>query len=84
MILDVANVVGLIGSALFVIAFAYSNMARSMNFVLFNALNLIGAILLLYSLSVHFNLAAAVLEIAWAIIAAFGLVKAITSKRQGA
>lgn len=84
MTLDVANVVGLIGSALFVIAFAYSNMARSMNFVLFNALNLIGAILLLYSLSVHFNLAAAVLEVAWAIIAAFGLAKATLSKRRGA
>lgn len=84
MTLDVANIVGLIGSALFVVAFAYSNMARSMNFVLFNALNLIGAILLLYSLSVHFNLAAAVLEICWAIIAAFGLAKAALSEGRGA
>jgi hypothetical protein len=80
MTLDLANIVGLIGSALFVIAFAYSNIVRSMNFVLFNALNLIGAMLLLYSLSVHFNLAAAVLEVAWAVIALFGLVRAL---RQG-
>lgn len=80
MTLDLANIVGLIGSALFVIAFAYSNIVRSMNFVLFNALNLIGAVLLLYSLSVHFNLAAAVLEVAWAVIALFGLVRAL---RQG-
>lgn len=77
MTLDLANIVGLIGSALFVIAFAYSNIARSMNFVLFNALNLIGAVLLLYSLSVHFNLAAAVLEVAWALIALAGLGKAL-------
>jgi len=75
--LDLANVVGLMGSALFVIAFAYSNLARSMNFVLFNALNLVGAILLLYSLSVHFNLAAAVLEVCWAAIALFGLLRAL-------
>lgn len=77
MTLDLANVVGLIGSALFVIAFAYSNVARSINFVLFNVLNLIGAALLLYSLSVHFNLAAAALEVAWAIIALFGLLRAL-------
>ncbi len=77
MILDLANVVGLIGSAVFVIAFAYSNIARSMSFVLFNALNLIGAFLLLYSLSVHFNLAAMVLEICWAIIALLGLLRAL-------
>lgn len=81
MTLDLANVVGLIGSALFVIAFAYSNVVRSMDFVLFNALNLVGAILLLYSLSVHFNLAAAALEICWAVIALFGLVRALRKGR---
>ena len=70
-----ANVIGLIGSALFVIAFAYSNMTQAMNFVLFNLLNLVGAVLLIASLSVHFNLAAMVLEIAWAIIAILGLGK---------
>lgn len=72
-----ANIVGLMGSALFIIAFTYSNIAKAMNFVLFNVLNLIGAFLLIASLTVHFNLAAMVLEVAWAIIATFGLVKAV-------
>lgn len=76
----VANIVGMLGSALFIIAFTYSNMARSINFVLFNLLNLIGAFLLIISLTVHFNLAAMVLEVAWAIIAAFSLVKAMRSR----
>jgi len=71
-----ANIIGLVGSALFIAAFAYSNVARSINFLLFNMLNLVGAILLIASLSVHFNMAAMVLEIAWAIIAVFGIVKA--------
>tara|TARA_R110000782_G_scaffold78276_8_gene155351 strand:- start:10825 stop:11076 length:252 start_codon:yes stop_codon:yes gene_type:complete len=70
-----ANVIGLIGSALFIAAFAYSNITRSMNFLLFNLMNLIGALLLIASLTVHFNLAAMVLEIAWAAIATLGLVK---------
>ncbi len=76
-----ANVVGLMGSALFITAFLYSNMAQSMNFVLFNILNLAGAFLLILSLSVHFNLAAMVMEIACAIIASFGLVKALRARR---
>ncbi len=75
-----ADIVGLMGSALFIIAFTYSNLARTINFALFNILNLLGAFLLIASLTVHFNLAAMVLEIAWAIIATFGLVKALRSR----
>lgn len=76
-----ADIVGICGSVLFVGAFAYANMAAEMNKLLFNALNLAGAILLLISLSVHFNLAAFLLEIAWAIIAAAGLIGAWRARR---
>jgi hypothetical protein len=71
----VANIIGMIGSTLMVIAYAYSNMARQMDFVLFNALNLIGALLLIASLTVHFNMASMALEIVWALIAIFGLTR---------
>jgi hypothetical protein len=81
--LDLPNTVGLIGSALMVTAYAYSNMAKSLDFVLFNLLNLIGSALLIASLWVHFNLASMALEIVWALIAAGGLAKA-WAKRAGA
>ena len=81
MILDWANVVGLIGSLLFIGAFAYANQAKQLNKLLFNAVNLLGAALLLASLTVHFNLAAFVLELAWAAIALLGLVKAVIARR---
>lgn len=72
----VADAIGLVGSALMVGAYAYSNMAGGrMNFVRFNLLNLIGSVMLLVSLMVHFNLASMILEIVWAIIALFGLIK---------
>ena len=71
------DVIGLIGSALFIGAFAYANVSPAMDKLLFNALNLIGAILLLISLSVNFNLASTVLEAAWAMIALAGLVGAL-------
>ena len=83
MILDWANIVGLIGSALFVGAFAYANAAEQLNKLAFNAVNLLGAVLLLTSLSVHFNLAAFVLEVAWAVIALVGLGKALAGQRTG-
>jgi len=80
MMLDLANIVGLIGSAIMVIAFAYSNLAKRMNLVLFNLLNLLGAVMLGASLTVHFNLASMLLEIVWAAIALFGLVKALAAR----
>jgi hypothetical protein len=72
-----ADIIGICGSALFIGAFIYANMAQMLNKLLFNALNLIGAILLLISLSVNFNLAAVVLEVAWGIIALIGLIRAM-------
>ncbi|HEX7710574.1 MAG TPA: hypothetical protein VF418_06510 [Sphingomonadaceae bacterium] len=75
-----ADAIGLIGSALFIAAFAYANVAKSLNKLLFNLANLIGAILLLISLSVNFNLAAFVLEAAWGVIALIGLVGALRQR----
>ncbi|MDB5715289.1 MAG: hypothetical protein JWO15_2686 [Sphingomonadales bacterium] len=79
--IDAADAVGIAGSVLFIVAFMYANAVENMDKLLFNALNLIGAILLLYSLSIHFNLASTVLEVAWAIIAFVGLVQAIRARR---
>lgn len=69
-----ADYVGLLGSALFIGAFAYANIAGELDKLWFNLVNLIGAGLLLVSLAVRFNLAAFVLEAAWGAIAAIGLV----------
>ena len=44
-------------------------------------LNLAGAGLILGSLAVHFNLAAALMEAAWALVALYGLVRKGFSRR---
>ncbi|MEO5706614.1 MAG: hypothetical protein ABIT10_05405 [Alteraurantiacibacter sp.] len=77
-----ADIIGLAGSALFVAAFAYANWAKELDKLAFNVANLVGAILLLISLSVTFNLAAFVLEACWAVIALFGLWQALRARRQ--
>jgi hypothetical protein len=82
MTFGLANIIGLIGSGLMVGAFAYSNMARTLNFVLFNLLNLIGALLLIASLTVHFNMASMALEVVWALIAVVSLWKALRKGRR--
>lgn len=81
MTFDLANVVGLGGSALMVIAYAYSNVTRQMNMTVFNLLNFVGSLMLMASLTVHFNMASMALEIVWALIALFGLLNAF---RKGA
>lgn len=77
----VADAIGIVGSILFIGAFLYANRAPVLDKLLFNGLNLAGAILLLISLSVHFNLAAVLLEAAWGAIAFVGLVSAVREKR---
>lgn len=75
-----ADIIGIIGSILFIGGFAYANLAKELNKLWFNVVNFAGAICLLISLSVHFNLAATVLEVAWALIAITGIVAAIKTK----
>ena len=75
-----ANVIGLLGSALIVSAYAYNVHAKAVNAFVYNGTNLLGALLLTVSLMVHFNLASLLLEFVWIIIAVSGLIKAARDK----
>jgi hypothetical protein len=77
-----ADLIGFAGSFCIVAAYAYSNLAKAMNMVLFNTLNFIGAALLTVSLMVNFNLPTLVLEIVWMAIALFGLTRALAARRR--
>lgn len=77
-----ADIVGLCGGACFVAAYAYSNLAKQIDFLFFNILNLTGALLMVVSLSVHFNLASMVLELVWSVVALFGIAKAIWGRHR--
>ena len=75
-----ADLIGFAGSACIIAAFAYSNVSQSMNLLLFNAVNFIGAALLAISLTVNYNLPTMVLEIVWMAIALFGIAKALRQR----
>ena len=77
---EVANYVGFAGMALIVSAYAYVTVSKSANLYLLHGLNLIGAALLILSLTVNRNLPSMVLESVWAAVALFGLAKALFSR----
>lgn len=73
---DLANVLGFAGMVLILAAYAYQTaVAERVNPLLQHGLNLVGAVLIVVSLTVHTNLPSLVLESVWALIALVGLVK---------
>ena len=79
-----ADLIGFAGTFCIVAAYAYSNVAKATNMVLFNALNFVGAALLAVSLTVNYNLPTLVLEFVWMAIALFGLARAFRAHRRAA
>ncbi len=83
---QVADMIGICGMLCVVGAYAYNNIVNSVNALIFNGVNLFGAVLLAISLTVHFNLASMILEGVWAAIAIYGIAKSVrrtAAERQG-
>ncbi|HEY7806538.1 MAG TPA: permease [Croceibacterium sp.] len=78
---DLANSIGFVGMALIVSAYAYVTASKAANPYLLHGMNLIGAGLLILSLTVNRNIPSMVLESVWAAVALFGLAKAFVTPR---
>lgn len=74
--MTVIDVAGVVGVGLILVAYAGATAGR-MDPKHWPALvlNLVGALLILWSLSVDFNLSAVLMEGAWALVAVFGLIR---------
>lgn len=76
-----ANIVGMIGTFCIVSAYLLMQLDKlDPKGINFNLINLLGAILLLISLMVHFNLASVVIEVFWVIASLIGIFNIIRSK----
>ena len=74
--LDWPNLVGIIG--VIIILMAYLRLQSGymkFNGVDFLLINIIGSVMILFSLMFHWNLASVVIEAAWLLISFYGLVK---------
>lgn len=81
--MTISDVIGLVGVALMLGAYAGAAVGRlDPTGAIALLLNLAGAILVLISLTQAFNLAAAVLETIWALVAIIGLVRLALKKRK--
>ncbi len=81
--LSPADLLGLLGAALFLLAFAGVQVERlDPHGVPALTMNLAGAVLVLISLLYAFNLAAFVMESCWGLVAAYGLAKRVIRRRR--
>ena len=79
--LDLYSLIGFIGTACIIGAYAYLTWVDEPNPYILHGTNLTGAALLTISLLVHTNLPSLVLEGFWAAIAMFGIAKALRSRK---
>ncbi|HSQ95772.1 MAG TPA: permease [Croceibacterium sp.] len=77
---DTANYIGFLGMALIVGAYVYVTISKAANPFVLHGMNLVGAGLLLLSLTVNRNLPSIVLESVWAAVALLGLAKALSGR----
>jgi predicted membrane protein len=80
--MDIYQWIGFIGMAFVVIAYLFLQINKyTIRSLEYQLLNLVGAILLLISLFVHFNLGSFIIEIFWIIITIYGIVINIKEKK---
>ena len=83
MIDDIHDVIGLIGVFLILISYVLLQLERiKANSLSYSIINLVGAILILYSLFYNWNLSSVIIESFWIIISLFGVGKSLRYKRK--
>ena len=81
--MDIYQWAGFIGMLFVVVAYLFLQMNKyTIKSLQYQLLNLVGAILLLISLFVHFNLGSFIIEIFWIIITIYGIVVNLKNKKQ--
>lgn len=81
--MDIFQLIGFLGMVFVVVAyFLLQTERQEITSWTYQVLNLIGAILLLISLFVHFNLGSFIIEIFWIIITLYGMYKNLKVKEK--
>ena len=80
--MDIYQWAGFVGMLFVVLAYLFLQMNKyTIRSLQYQLLNLIGAILLLISLFVHFNLGSFIIEVFWIIITVYGIVINLKDKK---
>lgn len=80
--MDIYQFIGFVGMLFIVWAYFLLQLEKyTITSYTYQILNLVGAILLLISLFVHFNLGSFIIEVFWIIITLFGMYKNLKEKK---
>ncbi|HPF45285.1 MAG: hypothetical protein KDF58_04445 [Alphaproteobacteria bacterium] len=80
--MTIFDFIGLIGVLLILVAYALIQLDRvDVKHISYSVMNAVGAGLILISLSIDFNLSAAVIEGAWLVISLFGIIRAYQKRK---
>lgn len=80
--MDIYQFIGFVGMLFIVWAYFLLQLEKyTVTSYAYQILNLVGAILLLISLFVHFNLGSFIIEVFWIVITLFGMYKNLKEKR---
>jgi NAD/NADP transhydrogenase alpha subunit len=80
---DLPNIAGLLGAVAVITAFFLNQAGKlASDTVLFSGTNLVGSVVIIWSLMHHFNAAAMLMEVCWALASALGLLRIWRRKRQ--
>ncbi len=75
------DIIGMVGALLVVFAYALLQLEKmASNSLAYSLINLIGSLLLLYSLYFNWNMPSVLIEIFWLFISWFGLIKWVINK----
>ena len=81
--MDIYQWIGFFGMIFIVVAYLLLQTNKyTINSMQYQLLNLVGAILLLISLFVHFNLGSFIIEVFWIIITIYGIIINIKRKKK--
>ncbi len=72
---QIGDMIGFLGAGAILGAYAYTTFGKRPPDAIYHSLNLVGAVLLGVSLTINYNLASLCLEVAWGMIALYGLVE---------
>ncbi len=79
---ELPNIIGIIGVAMILSGYFFSQTHdKFTKTIYYSSLNLLGAILILFSLFYHWNLASVIIEIFWILISCLGIIRFIKRRK---
>lgn len=82
MIITLPDIIGMIGVTLVLSAYALLNLSKlSPQSLVYQLMNLMGAVLLLISLCFNFNLASVIIEVVWITFSLVGIVRVFRARQ---